>query len=129
MPPPHLHDPDHPVNTFKVCPMCAFHWNSRLDFLADKTLYYNGYQADFDNEERGLFYFTHETTGCGSTMTIEAVHFLSLFRGQRYAHSQKLSPECPRYCLESTNLQRCPSQCRHAFVREISELLLARNRH
>ena len=108
--------------------MCAFHWSNRADFLADKTLYYNGYQADFTDEERGLFYFTHETRGCGSTMTIEAVNFLPLYSGRRYDHSRKLSRECPRYCLESTNLQRCPNQCRHAFVREISEMLLARNR-
>lgn len=125
---PHSPASHQQTKVFKVCPMCAVHWASRSAFLADHSLRYNGYQADFEQEERGLFYFTHEIRGCGSTMTIEATHFLSLYRGRRYRHSQRLSEECPRYCLESTELRRCPNQCRHAFVREISELLLARNR-
>jgi hypothetical protein len=62
-------------------------------------------------------------------MTIEAAEFLSLYSGRRYEQSRQLSGECPRYCLESSKLQRCPNQCRHAFVREISEMLLARNRY
>ncbi len=109
--------------------MCEYVWISRSDFLADISLHFNGYQADFDNEERGLFYFTHKTKRCGSTMTIEAAEFLSLYSGRRYEQSRQLSGECPRYCLESSKLQRCPNQCRHAFVREISEMLLARNRY
>jgi hypothetical protein len=117
-----------PPTTFKVCPMCDHAWIDRSDFLADTSLNFNGYQADFENEGRGLFYFTHETKRCGSTMTIEAAEFLSLYNGRRYELSRQLSEECPRYCLESSKLQRCPSPCRHAFVREISELLLARKR-
>lgn len=121
-------DPTPSQAIFKVCPMCGHAWGSRSEFLADTSLNFNGYQADFDNEERGLFYFTHETKRCGSTMTIETAGFLSLYNGQRYEQSLQLSEECPRYCLESSTLQRCPNPCRHAFVREISELLLARNR-
>ena len=109
--------------------MCAFRQSSRSDFLGDRSLHFNGYQADFEHEERGLFYFTHETEGCGSTMTIEALHFLSLFSGRRFDQSRQLSKECQRYCLESSELRRCPSECRHAFIREISGILLARNRH
>lgn len=123
-------EPDNATNqakVFKVCPMCAFTWEDRAAFLADRTLYYNGYQADFEEEEKGLFYFTHRTAACGSTMTIEAKHFLSLYSGAHYEHTRRLSEKCPRYCLESSELRRCPTDCRHAFVREISQILLDRH--
>ena len=123
-------EPDKATNqakVFKVCPMCAFIWEDRTAFLADRTLHYNGYQADFEGEEKGLFYFTHHTTACGSTMTIEAKHFLSLYKGTHYEHTRRLSEKCPRYCLESSELWRCPTDCRHAFVREVSQILLDRH--
>lgn len=115
------------VQVFKVCPMCRTTWEDRAAFLADLTLHYNGYQADLDEEEKGLFYFTHRTPACGSTMTIEAKHFLSLYSGVRYEHTSRLSEKCPRYCLESSELRRCPNDCRHAFVREVSQILLDRH--
>ena len=115
-------------SAFKVCPMCAFRWTDRSSFLADPTLHYNGYQADFEDEEKGLFYFTHHTPECGSTMTIEAKHFLSLYSGAHYEHTLRLSNQCPRFCLESSELRRCPNDCRHAFVREVSQILLDRHR-
>jgi hypothetical protein len=112
---------------FKICPMCEKHWTSRDAFLDDLTLFFNGYQANFGAMEQGLFYFTHKTTGCGSTMVIKAEAFLSLYSGKRYKKDQQLSKQCPRYCLERSQLKRCQVHCQHAFVREVTQIIMDRS--
>lgn len=108
---------------FKACPMCAKRWESRDIFLDDRELFFNGYQANFGNIEEGLFYFTHETAECGSTMVIKALAFLPLYSGKRYTGVRQLSKECPRYCLDRNQLQRCQVHCEYAFVREVSQII------
>ena len=61
-------------NIFKTCPMCAKKWGCRDTFLNDPELNFNGYQANFGPIEYGLFYFTHESAACGSTMALKAEH-------------------------------------------------------
>ena len=108
---------------FKSCPMCEKRWESRDAFLGDPDLIFNGYQANFGMIEDGLFYFTHETTDCGSTMVIKAHSFLSLYSGSRYTEAKHLSSECSRYCLDRNQLARCQAQCEYAFVREVSQII------
>lgn len=108
---------------FKTCPMCEKKWMSRDIFLNDTDLIFNGYQANFGIIEEGLFYFTHETAECGSTMVIKAQAFLSLYSGRRYTGIKSLSKECPRYCLDRNQLQRCEAHCEYAFVREVSQII------
>ena len=109
--------------SFKICPMCNKNWISRDEFLDDPTLTFNGYQANFGVLEEGLFYFTHDTNGCGSTMTIKAFGFLSLYSGRKYTGSKRFSDECPGYCSDKTFLQRCPVHCQNAFVREVTQII------
>jgi hypothetical protein len=111
---------------FKVCPMCNMCWPTRETFLDDNSLIYNGYQSNFGVLDEGLFYFTHETQTCGSTMIIEASAFISLYQGQRYSDSMQFTKECPGYCLEKNQLQRCQVLCRNAYVREVSHIILHR---
>jgi hypothetical protein len=113
---------------FKICPMCGKSWPSREAFLADCSLLYNGYQPDFGLFDQGLFYFTHEQPGCGSTMVLRAEAFISLYQGPHYAESRQGKEECPGYCLDRSKLQRCEAHCRHAFVREVSQLILDREK-
>ncbi len=112
---------------FKICPMCHNVWITRDDFLDDQTLVFIGYQANFNILERGLFYFTHESAECGSTMVIEAQEFLTLYTGSRYAESKQLSKECPGYCLDRDQRQRCPASCHNAFVREVTQIIMDRS--
>ena len=108
---------------FKACPMCAKNWPSQDSFLGDPELLFNGYQANFDIIEQGLFYFTHEKGGCGSTMILKAEMFFSLFTGTKYEKNQSLSEECPRYCHDRRKLNRCQVHCESAFVREICQII------
>jgi len=106
--------------------MCKKQWATRDDFLDDATLIFNGYQADLGILEEGLFFFTHNTEPCGTTMAIIAQDFVSLYVGERYSENKQGTEECPQYCLDKSNLNRCQVYCRNAFVREVSQMILER---
>ncbi|MBU1564101.1 MAG: hypothetical protein KJ630_00565 [Proteobacteria bacterium] len=107
--------------------MCEKHWASRDVFLDDPTLIFNGYQANFGVVEEGLFFFTHEADGCGSTMAFVAAAFLSLYTGKRYTESKQSSLECMGYCLDRSALKRCQAHCQYAFVREVTQIIMDRS--
>lgn len=109
--------------SFKACPMCEMNWKSMEDFFADPALSFNGYQANFGMLDEGIFFFTHNTETCGSTMGIKVRTFSSLFSGKKYAESKALSKDCPRYCLDKNNLGPCSAQCENAYARKISSII------
>ncbi len=88
-------------------------------FIQDRSLRLNGYQVDFESLEQGLFYFTHTVKGCNSTMALEARDFFDLNPGKRYQERRTGKKECPRYCLDENQLDRCEARCECAFVRDI----------
>ncbi|MCP3876245.1 MAG: hypothetical protein GY699_24270 [Desulfobacteraceae bacterium] len=57
---------------FKTCPNCGFQWKTRNDFLKDSLKELNGYTADSEKLEYGLFFspalkselFNHGIWGC-----------------------------------------------------------------
>ena len=104
---------------FKECPMCTTVWESRDDFIADATLVLDGYQVNFDHLSLGLFYFTHNVTGCFTTMALPAGEFFDLNPVKPHTVRKTLSSECPKYCLHKNNLQKCPAVCECAFVRDV----------
>ncbi len=108
---------------FKKCSMCSNEWETREKFLADNSLKINGYGADFKNLERSLFYFTHMKEGCFSTIVIKAEEFLSLYSGKRYSEQRAGKEECPGYCLDEKQLNRCDALCECAFNREIIQMI------
>ena len=108
---------------FKICPMCLTEWENRDQFLDDQSLEINGYGADFENLEWSLFYFTHKKEGCFSTMALEAKDFLDLYTGKEYTKRRAGEEECPRYCLDEKQLNRCEAFCECPFNREIIEII------
>jgi hypothetical protein len=112
---------------FKRCPRCSAEWETRDKFLDDESLEINGYGADFECLECSLFYFTHKTEGCFSTMTIEAKAFLDLYPGKKYTERRTGKEECPGYCLEEKQLSRCEAFCECAFNREIIQIIKERH--
>jgi len=98
-------------------------WGNRSDFLNDPTLQLNGYQADFEKLEYGLFLFTHTADGCFTTMAVRVEEFLNLYTGKKFAQRKTGSEECPGYCLQIHQLDRCDVQCECAFVREIIQII------
>ncbi|THB71441.1 MAG: hypothetical protein D6B25_18670 [Desulfobulbaceae bacterium] len=114
------------VDHFKQCTMCKKIWTTREDFLADRELEINGYQADFEQLEEGLFYFTHLTEGCGSTLAIQTREFLDLNSGAKYEQRNTGKEDCPGYCRQIDQLDRCKAQCECAFVRDIIQIIRQR---
>lgn len=115
-------------HVFKVCPMCSAEWKTRDKFLDDKSLELNGYQADFEDLKWGLFYFTHQRERCFSTMVIEAKEFFSLYTGKRYTERRTGEEDCPGYCLDKDQLNRCDALCECAFNREIAHIIKERQK-
>jgi hypothetical protein len=111
------------TNVFKKCPSCFTSWATRNDFLRDGSLELNGYKADFQKLEYGLFFFTHKVADCFSTMALEAGDFLDLYTGTIYLESKTLTDECPRYCIDEKQLNRCEAKCECAFVREVLQIV------
>lgn len=106
--------------------MCAFKWQSRDDFIEDPSLEINGYLADLEELKYSQFYFTHNVAGCGSTMVIEARDFFSLYSGPSYKERRTDQEDCPGYCRDKEQLDRCAAYCECAFNREIIQLIRAR---
>lgn len=105
------------------CSGCNYLWNNRSEFLEDQNIILNGYQVNFIDLTLGWFLFTHKVKSCNSTMALSATHFLDLYSGPIYQDRKTGTEECPEYCLHQDNLERCPSTCECAFVREIIQVV------
>jgi hypothetical protein len=104
-------------SVFKTCPHCSGVWPSRREFLHDDSLHLVGYQVDFERLSLGLLLFNHRA--CGTTLAVRAGEFRDLYDGpvyERHAHGEA---PCPEYCLNRSELGRCPAECECAWVREI----------
>jgi hypothetical protein len=111
------------TTSFKTCPSCKTVWASQEKFISDAGLKLNGYKADFEKLEYGLFFFTHTVPSCQSTMVIEVSDFLNLYTGPRYTERKTDTEECPGYCKDKEQLSRCEALCECAFVREICNII------
>ena len=107
---------------FKQCPCCFEGWQTIDAFIKDPSLVLNGYKADFEALEYGLFFFTHLKPSCRSTMAIAVKDFMALYKGPRYVQRKTGLPGCPGHCLDMDQLDRCGQACECAFVREIMQL-------
>jgi len=96
--------------------------------MSDPAIRLDGYQFNSFNLENGLFLFTHRVIGCGTTMSISVLEFQDLYTGPRYPEKRALLPECPRYCLDEKNLDRCDQFCECAYAREIMQLIRNSNK-
>ncbi len=113
-------------NYFKKCPSCGEIWQTQKAFIIDELLVLNGYKADFEKLEYGMFFFTHNKESCHSTMVIEVSDFINLYNGEVYSERKTGSDECPRYCLDEEQIDRCGAICECAFVRELLQIIKAR---
>lgn len=110
-------------SVFKKCTMCEKEWASRKEFLEDKKLQLNGYTADFEKLDFGLFYFTHTEKDCGSTITLYASNFTDLYTGEHFKEKNFGKETCPGYCLDKDELRTCDAVCECAFVREVIQIV------
>lgn len=116
-----------PIETpFKTCPMCGTEWANIDAFLDDPSLEICGYMADFGKLERGLFFFNHLTEDCHTTLTIFTGQFIGLYNGTRFTERRTGKEDCPGYCLDKNQLDRCDAFCECAFSREVIQIIKAR---
>ncbi len=108
---------------YKRCPMCAAVWQDRMEFIGDTDLQIEGYQANFDQLEQGLVYFTHRVDGCYTTMAVKAREFLDLNPGKPFTSRKTMTDDCPGYCLHESNIERCSAECECAYVRDLLHIL------
>jgi hypothetical protein len=107
------------MKVFKVCPMCSTVWENRAEFISDDSLIINGYQANFDYLQHGLFYFTHEVDGCFSTMAMKVDDFYDLNPPKKTKERKTFTEECQGHCLDKNDLQMCYVECECAGVRDL----------
>ncbi len=105
------------------CSGCNHVWKNRSEFLRDQNIVLNGYQVNFKDLQLGWFLFTHIVRSCNSTLSVPAGFFFDLYQGSIFEERKTVTEECPDYCLHQNNLERCPSACECAFVREIIQIL------
>jgi hypothetical protein len=118
---------DHPddavIAPFKTCTMCLQSWRDAESFISDPSLVINGYQAFFDNPERGLILFTHKIQGCGSTIAVPAGVFKPLYHGPDYLLRNFGEPSCCGHCLQDHDLEQCNAECDMRWVRDVLQML------
>lgn len=103
--------------SFKCCSKCGTVWEKRADFINDKSLRINGYLANFDRPESGLYLFTHDKVNCKSTFVLPVADFSSLYQGIIYQACNKGKENCPLRCIDLQNLQECGCECSMAWIR------------
>jgi len=109
---------------FKNCTKCRHVWESREAFICDTGVELIGYQVHFNDLTLGFFLFEHS---CGTSLALRALEFRDLYTGPIFAERKTNSPDCPGYCLHKDNLETCTNQCECAYVRNIMQILKAKD--
>jgi hypothetical protein len=108
---------------FSQCTMCNKEWPSRESFVCDPSLRLDGYMPDFEKLDWGLLLFTHMEDTCQTTLALHVQDFMDMYDGPVYSERKTGGPDCPGYCKEKNNLERCSARCECAYARELMQLL------
>ncbi len=109
---------------FKICTCCSKPWKTLDDFLSEPELELAGYQVNFEDLKGGLFYFSHLSKDCGTTLAIPVQKFTGLSNRTILAPHGKCPGGCPEFCLRKESLDPCPVECECVWVREIMQVIL-----
>lgn len=108
---------------FKKCNVCLTKWGSRDSFLTDPEIKVIGYQANFKDLHRSLFYFNHKKEGCGTSLAITIDEFLDMYKGDIHPSLLRGLKPCPRHCENVNDLSPCSQECSCAYVRDVLQLI------
>lgn len=109
--------------SYRECNSCGKEWVTREAFLSDPEVELIGYQSTFRALAAGLFLFNHLAEDCQTTLAVPAGEFFDLYEGPLFEGRLAGSKECPAYCLNHSELSRCPARCECAFVREVLQIV------
>ena len=110
-------------NSFKTCTTCSYHWDSLSDFIRDRNLELNGYQAAFNDAQEGLFLLTHNAAGCGTTLAIPAKSLISLYEGPEHMIHMAFTDRCDGHCMYENDYKPCFNECDMKWARDIIQIL------
>lgn len=111
------------MSEFKKCTFCNKTWETKESFLKDHNIMLIGYTADFKDIDFGLFYYTHRDANCNTTLGIYAKLFKSLYDGPIYDKIKTGNKDCTKKCLNKYDLEKCPTKCKYAYMREIADII------
>lgn len=114
------------MKAFKKCTCCGNAWENLTDLIRDEQVNIIGYQPAFSESYEGLFFFSHRTPECGTTIAIHARHFLTLYDGPEYTLNLANSEKCSGLCKSFFDFGECSNECDMRQVRDIIKVL--RNR-
>ena len=111
------------MNSFKICPKCAYTWKTRDDFLEDLFICLVGFQFNFKENESGYYLFNHilEDDRCNTTLMVAVEPFLSLNKGPMFMEIKFGKPECEGHCKNVSDLAPCSVECKNAVARKIMQ--------
>lgn len=105
---------------FKQCNKCHHQWETRDDFLSDKTIQVVGYQVFFEDLKLGLFLFNHS---CHTTIAVDANLLMDLYDGPIFLDRKPAGRKCPGRCLNENIMSPCSSECKCAFIGELMQII------
>ncbi len=108
-------------NGYRICSFCEKKWKTREEFLSDKDVKLTGYQINYVDLEKGLFFFNHS---CNTTIAIKIEEFMDLYKGPKYTESKIGKEGCQGYCLDENNLEDCGNNCYYNQVRKLMKIIL-----
>jgi hypothetical protein len=108
---------------FKDCSRCHHRWPDMGQFVRDRSLVVNGYQASMGTPEEGLFLVTHDEGDCGTTLGVVAGDMKVLYHGPVYAEFCGGTDQCNGLCLDEGRLEECSAPCAMAWVRVVLQYL------
>lgn len=111
---------------FKQCNKCNHQWETRDDFLSDKTLQVIGYQVFFEDLKFGLFLFNHS---CHTTIAVDTELLMDLYDGPIFSDRKPDGRKCPGRCLNENILSPCSRECKCAFIHEIMQIIKNRGKN
>lgn len=107
------------MDFFKNCPNCEKVWLTRQHFLEDPEIKFVGYQAHFKELTLGLFLFNHH---CRATLALHVKEFIDLTDEPVFTEQAQSPEDCPKYCLNETEMRPCPVKCECRYIREIIQV-------
>ncbi len=111
------------AKVFKKCSCCGDEWPTLSDLIRDEQVKIIGYQAAFSDSYEGLFFFSHQTEDCGTTIAIPVSCFEKLHDGPEYTQTLACTELCSGLCQSFYDFGTCPRECGMRWARDIISVL------
>ena len=102
----------------KRCPSCGEEFSLR-DFISNPQVIPKGMSFESDNPDLNLYYFHHDTPGCGTTLAIPVSEFVGLINEPLPEQNLAQTEVCENHCVSVHELSACGQKCTYAPYRRL----------